>query len=310
VGYFRLSKHPPPGRIVSAAGTRFHVHELGAGAPPVILEAGVAATSLSWSLVQREAAKFARVFAYDRAGLGWSDGIEAPRTPRLLSEELHQLLRAASIDGPYILVGHSFGGLIAERFAIDHPAEVAGLVLVDALSPAEFCPLTEQKRQMLGRGVRLSRRGATLARIGVVRACLNLALKGNRFFPKLAARASSGTGGQGLTARLAGEIGKLPRDTWPLVAGHWGMPKSFESMARYLERLPESCAEMANARLPDVPTIVISAAANTAGPGVMLPPGTRFVTASRSGHWIQLDEPELVVQAIRDLLGPGSAAMP
>lgn len=288
--------------MVDAAGGRFHLYETGAGPVPVVLEAGIAATSLSWALVQQEVEKFARVISYDRAGLGWSDPLPGARTPARIAAELRAVLRAASIAPPYLLVGHSFGGLVVERFAIDHPDEAAGVVLVDALSPAEFFPLTAQKRAMLARGISLSRRGGVLARMGVVRLCLGLVLGGNQVLPKLAARVSSGSGGEGLTARLAGEIRKLPRQVWPMVASHWSMPKSFESMARHLESLPESCAEMSNARLPDVPVTVISAAANQHGPGVRLPETARLVTAERSGHWVQLDQPEVVVEEIRLLL--------
>ena len=136
--------------------------------------------------------------------------------------------------------------------------------------------------------------------MGVVRLCLGLVLGGNQVLPKLAARVSSGQGGEGLTARLAGEIRKLPREVWPMVASHWAMPKSFESMARYLERLPEACAEMTGIRLPQVPVTVISAATNKGGPGIELPPGAQLITASKSGHWVQLDQPDLVVSAIRE----------
>jgi pimeloyl-ACP methyl ester carboxylesterase len=201
-----------------------------------------------------------------------------------------------------VLVGHSFGGLIVERFSIEYPSEVAGIVLVDALSPGEFCPLSEHQRSRLRRAVSLSKRGSFLARAGVVKTCLSLVLGGNQWIPKLAARLSSGEGGSGLTSRLAGEIGKLPRDLWPAIAWHWSLPKSFEGMAMYLDALPESCREMTGVRLPDVPIVVISAAQNRSGPGVGLPSSARFVTAQHSGHWIQLDEPEVVVDAIRSLL--------
>jgi len=288
--------------MVQTSAARFHLHERGAGTPAVILEAGISATSLSWALVQNEAAKFARVIAYDRAGLGWSDQVRAPRTPVNLARELHQVLQAAAIAPPYILVAHSFGGLVIERFAIDHPDEVAGLILVDALCPAEFHPLTEHNRGRLNRAVTLSRRGAFLARAGIVRACLSLVLGGNRTLPKLAARISSGSGGQGLTSRLAGEIGKLPRDVWPMIAWHWSLPKSFESMGAYLSSIPESCASMSSARLPDVPVIVISGANNTLGAGVGLPPGAKLITAEQSGHWVQLDQPAIIVDAIREML--------
>ncbi len=299
MGRIRLANHPPPGRIVAAAGSRFHVHESGTGPATVVLEAGVAATSLSWALVQPEVARFARVISYDRAGYGWSDPIDAPRTPSRVAAELRAVLEAVKARPPYIFAGHSFGGLIVERFAIDHPRDVAGMVLVDPLSPVEFYPLTSAKQATLGRGIHLSRRGATLARLGVVRLCLGLVLGGNQVLPKLAARVSSGAGGEGFTKRLAGEVGKLPRDTWPLVAYNWSLPKSFETMARYLEQVPESCREMSNAQLPDVPVTLLLAAHNTLGAGVALPARARTEVAGGSGHWIQLDQPALVVEAIR-----------
>ena len=288
--------------MVEAAGGRFHIHETGTGPVPVILEAGIAATSLSWALVQDEASKFAHVISYDRAGLGWSEPATGPRTPAVIVKELRAVLEAARIAGPYLLVGHSFGGLVVERFAVEYPTLAAGVVLVDALSPKEFFPLTEQKRAMLGRGISLSRRGGTLARMGIVRLCLGLVLGGNQTLPKLAARVSSGSGGEGLTARLAGEIRKLPKSVWPMVASHWSMPKSFESMARHLECLPDSCREMAETVLPEIPVTVISAAKNQDGPGVRVPASAQWITAEGSGHWVQLDQPELVVEAIRVML--------
>jgi pimeloyl-ACP methyl ester carboxylesterase len=287
--------------MVDVAGANFHVHELGAGVP-VILEAGIAATSISWALVQQAAAKIAHVIAYDRAGLGWSDPARTPRTPSHIAAELEALLAAASIQPPYVLVGHSFGGLVVERFAIDYPDKVAALILVDPLSPQEFYPLSSRKRHMLARAAALSRRGAFLAHVGVVRACLNLVLSGNQIVPMLAARVSSGKGGSGLTSRLAGEIRKLPRDLWPIVASHWCSPKSFEGMAQHLESLARSCEEMSGACLPQLPVTVISAAKNQQGPGVELPRDARVVSAEHSGHWVQLDQPELVIEAIREFV--------
>ncbi len=292
--------------MVEAGGGRFHVHETGSGPVTVVLEAGIAATSISWALVAREVSKFARVIAYDRAGLGWSELLDTPRTPSRIAVELRAVLGAVAAKPPYILVGHSFGGLVVERYAIDYPSEVSALVLVDVLSPNEFYPLIPERRAMLAKAVALSRRGGTLARLGVVRLCLGLVLGGNQVLPKLAARVSSGQGGEGFTKRLAGEVGKLPRDVWPMIAHHWSMPKSFEAMARHLEQLPESSKEMAGAILPEKPVTVISAASNKLGPGVVLPAGARMVTAERSGHWVQLDEPELVVEAIRAMVAADS----
>lgn len=124
--------YPPPGRLVDVGGHRLHINTSGEGAPTVVLDAGVCDCSLNWCLVQPKVARFTRVCAYDRAGMGWSEPGPAPRTSERIVEELHTLLKNADIPGPYVLVGHSFGGYNVRLFAHKYPNEVAGLVLVDA----------------------------------------------------------------------------------------------------------------------------------------------------------------------------------
>jgi pimeloyl-ACP methyl ester carboxylesterase len=298
------TRYPPTGRLIDIGGRRLHVYETGAGAPTVVLEAGIAASSLSWSLVQPRIAEYARVVSYDRAGLGWSDASDQACTPSQLARDLHKLLDFAQIPPPYILVAHSYGGLVVRRFASDYPELTAGLVLVDALHPSEWNAPAEQQRATLARAARLSRRGALLARFGVVRGSLALLTRGQRFLPLLAARVSSG-GGSSVTQRLAMEVGKLPRAVWPHVASHWSNPKSFQSMARYLEGLPASSAEMLGAPpLDRVPVIVITAPdcpAPRRNPADIAPNAVHIVAAG-SGHWIQLDEPGLIVEAVRRLV--------
>src|ERR1700675_964882 len=99
-----MSRYPPPGRMLDVGGRRLHVYETGQGSPTVLLEAGIAATSLSWRRVQTEIAKFARVASYDRAGLGWSDAASTPLTLGRLVDDLHALLEIAQLPPPYIMV--------------------------------------------------------------------------------------------------------------------------------------------------------------------------------------------------------------
>ena len=296
-----MSRYPPPGRMLDVGGRRLHVYETGQGSPTVVLEAGIAATSLSWRPVQNEIAKFAHVASYDRAGLGWSDAAVKPLTLGGLVDDLHALLQIAQLPPPYILVGHSFGGLIVRAFARRNPAEVAGLVLVDAVQPEEWHPLSVEQRNTLTRGIRLSRRGAMLARMGIVGWCLRSLLAGSRWFPKAVGGAASG---RGLTVmkRIAGEVGKMPREVWPMVAQHWSNPKSFLGMAAHFESLPESSREMCESPpIEGVPVIVLTPAGKQALNGVGA--NVRHVVADRSGHWIHLDRPELVVEAVRTICG-------
>lgn len=116
-------------------GRRLHLNCSGTsfeGIPTVVLESGAGNDSSVWNRVQPEVAKFTRVCSYDRAGLGSSDPVPAPRTVVAVTEDLHTLLLNSKVNGPYILVGHSLGGILVRLYASYHPAEVAGMVLVDS----------------------------------------------------------------------------------------------------------------------------------------------------------------------------------
>lgn len=126
---------PPPGKLIDVGGWRLHIHSMGEarpGSPTVILEPGVGDFSVEWSLVQPGVAKFARVCSYDRAGDGWSEMGPHPRTMRQIVYELHTLLNRSGIKPPLILVGHSYGGWLVRTFQQTYPSEVAGMVLVEA----------------------------------------------------------------------------------------------------------------------------------------------------------------------------------
>src|SRR5579862_3430648 len=107
---------PPPGRMIDVGGRRLHVHVTGDGPAQVLLEAGLAATSVSWAFVAKQAAGFATVITYDRAGLGWSDPAPNPSTALNAARDLATMLDCIECCGPLILVGHSFGGLIMRVF--------------------------------------------------------------------------------------------------------------------------------------------------------------------------------------------------
>jgi pimeloyl-ACP methyl ester carboxylesterase len=123
----------PPGRFIDLGGFRLHIFCTGqpSSKPTVILLHGLGDSSLDWGLVQPEVARFARVCSYDRAGAGWSDPGPSPRGTLTAAKELHSLLIDAKETGPYLLVAHSWGGLIARVYASQYPTDVAGMVLVD-----------------------------------------------------------------------------------------------------------------------------------------------------------------------------------
>ncbi|PYS65833.1 MAG: hypothetical protein DMF76_01900, partial [Acidobacteria bacterium] len=126
------SLYENPGKLVSANGTRLNLYCMGSGSPTVVFESGWEDWAPAWAIVQPRIAKWTRACSYDRAGTGFSDPGPMPRTSVRIADELHSALHNAGVKGPYILVGHAFGGDIVRTFADRYMREVAGLVLVDA----------------------------------------------------------------------------------------------------------------------------------------------------------------------------------
>jgi len=299
-------RYPPPGTMVDIAGQRLHLVCAGHGGPAVLFESGIAASSLSWSRVLRDVAAFTRVCAYDRAGLGWSDPSHAPRTVERMLAELRGVLSHAAAVEPAVLVGHSFGAFLVCAFAAQYPAQVAGLVLLDP--PSEWHPITRNRARLLRGGMQLSRMGGVLARLGVVRACLAFLTGGAPGLPRTFVRIFGPTAAHTLE-RLVGEVRKLPPDVHPVVQALWCQPKCFRAMADHLAALEETAAAAARlTSLADLPLIVISSGDQPADTIdrhrqlARLSRQGRHVTATNSGHWVQFDEPHLVVTAVREIV--------
>lgn len=297
--------HRAPGQLIDIEGCRLHLYQQGEGKPAVVLEAGIAGSLLGWSLVQPKIAEFTRVCSYDRAGLGWSGKCAKPRTVLQMVTELAALLRSANVPPPYVLVGHSFGGLLIRAYASLRPEEVAGLVFVDPVSLDAWAHCDAPSRARLAAGAKLSRRGALLARLGIVRFALWVLASGGTRLPKLIARASAGRGASTLQ-RLTAEVRKLPPEVWPLIRAYWSQPKCFEAMADYLECLPGAALAALALPIPGaLPFIVLSAANATPDE---LRERDAWASASSDGqhtvvpnsaHWIQLEQPNSVVTAVR-----------
>jgi pimeloyl-ACP methyl ester carboxylesterase len=289
-------RHPPFGRLVDVGGHRLHIFRAGEGQPQVVFDAGLPGTTLSWCYVQPRVSAFSATASYDRAGLGWSDAGPAPRTAGRIAGELRALLRAAEVPPPYVLVGHSFSGFTARLYAAGWPAEVAGMVLVDPVHPSEWLPLSAEQRRQLAAGARMARRVGWIAAFG-----------GMRFYFWLIARRM-------VSPRAPGDwiasIAKLPREFLPLLRAFWSQPRSFRTLAAGLDALEESAREVEReaGSLGDIPLVVLSAG-NTDGQRLaaheqlarLSSRGTHIVVHT-AGHWIQLDEPEVVVAAIREVV--------
>jgi pimeloyl-ACP methyl ester carboxylesterase len=148
---------PAPGALYDVGGHRLHIDCAGTGSPTVVLQSGLGGMSVLWSRIAEQAGRTTRVCAYDRAGQGWSDDVDAPQDGIAIAEDLHTLLERAGEDGPYVLVGHSAGGVYSMIYADRYPDQVAGMVLLDSMSPDEFTDLpgfaAEQSMMRRGLGV-------------------------------------------------------------------------------------------------------------------------------------------------------------
>jgi pimeloyl-ACP methyl ester carboxylesterase len=300
--------HPPPGRLVDVGGHRLHLFELGHGGPTIVLEAGLMSTVLSWTELQRELSQSFRVVSYDRAGLGWSDLGPMPRTADRIVDELHALLKCAEIPPPYVLVGHSFGGLTMPLFAARFPEAVAGMVLVDPVAPVEWNPPSEHDRKLTRIGATVCRRAALLSRIGLIRFVVFLLTTGAKkpasFLVRLISRGTPGASGSVSSPWFSA----LPPNEKAMAAVFWIQPKFALTIASQLENLPASAARVAQLGcFCDKPTVILSA--RTApearrkehmAMAARLPFG-QHVLAENSNHWIMQEQPDLVVHAIEQV---------
>lgn len=297
--------HPPPGRLVDLGSHRLHLVESGRGGPTVVLEAGLMSTVLSWTELHRALAESFRVVSYDRAGLGWSDLGPMPRTADRIVEELHTLLQREAIPPPYVLVGHSFGGLTMPLFAARFPGEVAGMVLVDPVVPEEWNPPSEHDLKQTRIGATICRRAAVLARFGLIRFVAFLLTTGVKAMGaclvRLISRGSPAESGTVSSPWFAA----LPANEKAMASVFWIQPKFALTIASQLENLPASAASAGRfANFCDKPAIILSARtaperrrAEHAAIAARLPKG-EHVLAGNSNHWIMQEDPELVIRAI------------
>ena len=162
-----------PGQLVDVGGHRLHLNCTGSGSPVVVLESGGGATSSSWGWIAPAVARDTTVCTYDRAGRGWSEAASGSQDGVALATDLHTLLEQAGVKGPYVLVGHSFGGLYALNFAALYPEQVAGMVLLDSTPPdaLEGLPTFPRSHALLRRANAVF---PSLARVGITRVVADL----------------------------------------------------------------------------------------------------------------------------------------
>ncbi len=284
--------NPEGGRRYDVGGFKMHMDCKGEGSPTVILESGLGDSYLSWRKVQPQIAKFTRVCSYDRAGLGYSEPSSQPRTSQVIAGELHTLLKAAGIAPPYVLVGHSMGGFNVRLYASLYPSEVTGMVLVDASHPDQDNRFPPELKNMEGSWLREAEFLEYTTPFGV---------------PRL--------------------IGLCDQDPVQRAA-ECNFHSAREGVAE-LKSFAESAAQTAaTGSLGDMPLVVLSHDPDK--PSADLPVdlakptneawekmqeelahlstrGTQQI-AKNSSHYIQIDRPDLVIDAVRSVVEQARAA--
>jgi pimeloyl-ACP methyl ester carboxylesterase len=278
--------NPLEGRLLDVGGRTMHIDCTGEGSPTVILDSGLGDSYLSWRKVQPEIAKFTRVCSYDRAGLGYSEPSSQPRTSKVIAQELHALLRAASVSPPYVIVGHSMGGYDVRVYTSRYRNEIVGMVLVDASHPDQENRFPAELKNMEGSWHREAQFIASTMPFGI---------------PRL--------------------LGLCDNDAVTRAADcNWHSAR--EQLAE-MSAFPESAAETAQTgSLSDLPLAVLSHDPDK--PSGDLPPdlakptneawekmqeelahlsprGTQTV-AKNSAHYIQIDRPDVVIDAVRNIV--------
>jgi pimeloyl-ACP methyl ester carboxylesterase len=308
------SRFPQQGKSVSLGAAfsnlSLNIDCRGQGSPTVILDSGLGVPAVGWNPVLTEVAKFTRVCSYDRAGYGWSDGTSLPRTSSEIVKELHALLGAANEKGPYILVGHSFGGYNVRVYNGQYPADVVGMVLVDASHEDQnnrmSAPIQAFMKKTMEDMKRQQKLAPLLIRFGVVR----------------------------FTQRNQGESPGVSKEFGQEMLYLQRQTKFIEATAAELGAFEESAVEVrASGNLGDKPLVVLTA--GKSADASQLPPGFpkkdfddfhevwvndlqvresqlsthgKRIMVPDSDHMIPFERPDTIVAAIREVCTAASAA--
>jgi pimeloyl-ACP methyl ester carboxylesterase len=302
---------PPPGCLVQVGPHKLHLHCSGSGTPTVVFDAALGGSSLSWTLIQPEIAQLTHCCSYDRAGFGWSESGPLPRTAGRVASELHELLGRARVAPPYLLVGHSFGGLVMRLMAARHSDEIAGLVLIEPAIPEEWANPGETQRESIARGVRLCRYGVAAARRGYAAAVARLVSVGAIGLARSLVRLLSRGGFGRQDEQILAPIWKLPAETRKLLTQMWTQPKFFEALGSQIESITESALQVRREEQPDfgaLPLVIMTAegASETRHQAdaslARRSTRSRHILVPDSGHWVPLDAPQAVIDVIRQMV--------
>lgn len=298
LGYTR-GQFPPPGKLVALDGRRLHMHCTGEGRPTVLLESGSGAWSTHWALVQPKVASFTRVCSYDRAGLGWSDPGPKPYDIQSAVRDLDALLARSHEQPPFVFVGWSFGGSIVWLYTQDHTGQSTGLVMVDGRPGGWQTWVNAFAPELAARRMRFMTQLRRLESVGLGPAYSWYLMRGTgrdsiHGFP-------AGTGDvlldPGFQARMFGamigasdaddaseqQLEMRPLGNVPLIVIPHGREGMF-GLALERERIAETRWQELQAQLVKQST------------------DAKLEMAEKSGHSVPLEQPDIIVDAIKELV--------
>ena len=301
-----LAQYPPPGKLVDIGGRKMHILCVGTGSPTVVLEAGLDVGGIvGWSLVQDSIGLNTRTCAYNRAGIIWSEPAPAPHNAATVANDLHALLAAAGEKPPYVLVGHSLGGPYIMTYTKHYGDEVAGLVFVDASHPEQV----KRMAAVIGK--------TPDAQLGLIRVASALSWAG-------VVRMASGQM----------DMPKVPRDRVAAMQGY--LSRSLGQMLLEEDAIDSTFAEAGTFRtLGDRPVVVLTAMApmdTTTLKTLKITPEkakkfqeawlkmhdeeaswssrSRHEIVTDATHYIQIDRPDVVIRAVREVVDSVRARKP
>lgn len=299
---------PAPGELIDVGGYSLHLYCTGEGGPAVILDAGLGDWSINMANLQEQIAEFTQVCTYDRAGYGWSDEGPEPRTSQQIVDELAALLENGEVEPPYILAGHSFGGINVMMFAAQHPELVEAVVLLDASHPEQMDALNAEVPEIVA-----LEESAAVAYQGMLEM----------------AEAGAPVPQEMLDAFRPQGITDEQFEIWSQVVVQ---PKSLRAMINELASLNDSLAQAQEVdTLGDIPLVVIAHGVklgdmmtdeDLAAMGVTreimdtyealwrgfqedyltYSTDSTLVIADQSHHYVYVTQPDLVVEAIQELI--------
>ncbi|HEY2804702.1 MAG TPA: alpha/beta hydrolase [Gemmatimonadales bacterium] len=301
--------NPPGVRVDIGGGQHLHVHCTGRGSPTVLLESGTGDISVIWSLVQPGVSQFARVCSYDRGGYAWSEPGAQPRTFAQLALELHTALAKLKVGPPWVLVGQSYGGLVIRGFAREYRSEVGGVVFVDAVQ--------EDQRVVYGGQPHRIRDSARGRPFPAPRIALDTAML---------ARAR-GKPAEQVSDTLEAPLDRMPAEAQRLWKWANAQPLLRLAQSSEIDWSPEELARMHDERranrqsLGSIPVVVLARTSGGYDSGMSISADSlekerrffmadlarlssrgRLEYAAHSGHNIHLEDPALVISAIREVV--------